>query len=73
MAEPKPGVKTSEFALAALAMVVSALVAGGLFTDPEVCGWGWCGPVATVVGVAGTVLAAFGYGVNRTKLKAGDK
>jgi hypothetical protein len=60
----KPGVKTTEFWLTLVAMIVSTLAAsGGL--DPS-------SPVAKIVGLAAAVLAAMGYSISRGIAKQGN-
>jgi hypothetical protein len=78
MADPTPGVATSEYAVTKLAVVLSILasvVGVVLDTLPQlqaaVPGAShWTGPVLAVVGVVGTVLTALGYQVTRASVKA---
>lgn len=57
----KPGWQTSEAWLAFLAVVLPALITSGLFAASS--------ETAKIVGLACSVLAALGYGANRTSLK----
>lgn len=57
----KPSYKTLEGWLSALAAIISAFMATGLFAQH------WA---VQIVGVVGTVLTALGYGKQRSDLKA---
>ncbi len=65
MPEPlKPGWKTSEFWLMLIAELVGFLLASGVVAVGE-----GTGTAGKIVGGAIALLAALGYGVNRSRLK----
>jgi membrane protein implicated in regulation of membrane protease activity len=61
------GIKTTEFWLSLLAVILGALATGGLFDSPEVPGW-----IAKVVGLAVSILATLGYTASRGIVKSTD-
>jgi hypothetical protein len=61
--EPKPGYKTSEFWLTAVAMIVALLLASGALTNEL---------MLQVAGIIASALAALGYDYSRGKAKSGD-
>ncbi len=63
VAPVKPGYKTTEFWLTAVAQVVSVLVASGIVPTE--------GPWAQAVALVTGVLATLGYQAGRAKVKAG--
>jgi hypothetical protein len=62
--ETRPGYKTSEFYLTAVAMVLSLLFASGLVSDGST--------VEKVAAFLAAALTTLGYTVSRGKLKAGN-
>ena len=61
MIKTKPGYRTSEFWLTLAAMGISTLAASGVLAPSS--------SAAKLVGLAGAVLAALGYGVSRAVAK----
>ena len=61
----KPGYKTTEFWLSMAAVVISALIASGAFSDD--------GTAMKVVAVAAMILNSLGYTASRSRLKAATK
>ncbi len=59
--EVKPGYKTTEFWLSTIAVLIGALLASGVVTEGSL--------TARIVGGVVAVLAALGYGINRTITK----
>lgn len=60
--KPKPAFKTTEFWLSVTATVLGILWASGVVSEG--------GTADKIIGLAASVLAAFGYTVARTKAKA---
>jgi len=58
----RPGVKTTEFYLSALAAVLGALQVAGVFGDESMAG--------KIIGAVVLALAALGYTAARAKIKA---
>ena len=63
----KPGVKSTEFWLSLLAVILGALTTAGLFDDPSMPTW-----AGKVVGLAISVLAALGYTASRGLVKSSE-
>lgn len=60
----RPGFKTTEFWLTALAQIVSLLFASGVIRDGST--------IDTALGIIAAVLASAGYSVSRGLAKAGE-
>ena len=60
----KPGYKTTEFWLSAIATIVGLVLASGLIVEGS--------SVARIVGGVVAVLAALGYTASRAKIKSGE-
>ena len=59
----KPGYKTTEFWLTLLAMIVSTMIAAGVFGE---------GPILQGLGIVSAILAKLGYTASRGKAKLGE-
>ena len=66
--ETKPGYKTTEFWLSAVATLIGIVLASGAMDTVAADSW-----VTKVVGGVVAVLAALGYTASRAKVKAKDE
>ena len=57
----KPGIKTTEFILTLLAILIAAVLGSGLLEDTHVA--------TKIVSIAGAILAALGYTAGRSSVK----
>ena len=62
--EVRPGYKTTEFWLSAVAVILGLLMASGAIADGSTA--------AVIVGGASTLLASLGYTAARAKVKNGE-